>query len=118
VLTKSIPMVDGFSVMLNAGQNYSDTRTMAFDFIKVHFDEIMKGNPNIFGNDLGSFLPQAGASFCDARSRYDLQAFFGPRVGKYVGAPRTLAQVVEGIDLCIARKAAQEASVRAFLEKY
>jgi hypothetical protein len=39
-------------------------------------------------------------------------------VDKYSGAPRNFAQALEGIDLCIAQKTAQEASVRAFLEKY
>jgi hypothetical protein len=39
-------------------------------------------------------------------------------VDKYQGAPRNLAQVLEGIDLCVARKAAQAPSVASFLEKY
>jgi hypothetical protein len=43
---------------------------------------------------------------------------FQPRVKDFVGAPRTLDQTIEGIDLCIANKAAQAASVAAFLRKY
>jgi hypothetical protein len=46
------------------------------------------------------------------------KAFFTPLVDKYAGAPRNFAQALEGIDLCIAQKTAQEGSVRAFLEKY
>jgi hypothetical protein len=39
-------------------------------------------------------------------------------VSQFAGAPRTLAQTLEGIDLCVARKAAHEASVKEFLGKY
>jgi hypothetical protein len=39
-------------------------------------------------------------------------------VDKYAGAPRNLAQVLEGINLCVARKAAQGPAVASFLEKY
>ena len=117
VLQKKIPLVDGFS-LLAAGQEFEDTRTLSFEFVKQHFDEITAGHPSIFGNDVGSFLPFAGAAFCDAQSRERYRAFFAPLVDKYSGAPRNFAQALEGIDLCIARKAAQESSVRAFLEKW
>lgn len=118
VLKKEIPLVDGFGLLLGAGGSFADTRGLAFEFIKRHFDDITAGHPSIFGNDLGSFLPFSGGSFCDAASRDELKAFFGPRVDQYPGAPRNLAQVLEGIDLCIAGKVAQEPSVRAFLERY
>ena len=59
-----------------------------------------------------------GQSFCDPESRADLQAFFGPLVDKYTGAPRQLALVLEGVDLCIANKTAQQPSLTAFLQKY
>jgi alanyl aminopeptidase len=118
VLSKAIALADGFSLLISAGQSYPDTRKLPFQFIKAHFDEIMKDHPSIFGNDMGSFLPFAGGSFCDSASRGELQAFFSPKVDQYAGAPRNLAQTLEGIDLCIARKTAQQDSVKAFLEKY
>jgi alanyl aminopeptidase len=118
VLTKKVALTDGFLLLLAPGQGYSETRRMPFDFLKAHFDEIMKDKPSIFGFDLGSFLPRVGQSFCDTGSRQELQQFFGPLVDKYTGAPRRLAQVLEGVDLCIASKKAQEPSVTAFLEKY
>jgi alanyl aminopeptidase len=118
VLSKTIPLIDGFALLLSSGQGYPDTRKMPFQFIKEHFDEIMKDHPSVFGNDVGSFLPYSGGSFCDAESRRELQSFFGPKVDQYAGAPRNLAQTLEGIDLCIARKTAQQDSVKVFLEKY
>jgi cytosol alanyl aminopeptidase len=117
VLKKKIPLVDGIT-LLTAGINFADTKTMPFDFVKQHFDEIMAGHPSIFGNDLGSMLPFVGGPFCDAQLRDQYRAFFAPLVDKYAGAPRDFAQVLESIDLCIAQKSAQEPSVKAFLEKY
>jgi alanyl aminopeptidase len=104
--------------LLLAGQKSPATRQMGFQFLKTHFDQIMRDRPTIFGFDLGSFLPRVGQSFCDEKSRDELKAFFGPIVDKYPGAQRNLAQVVEAIDLCIAKKAAQTADVAAFLRKY
>jgi alanyl aminopeptidase len=118
VLSQALPLMDGFPLLLGAGQGFPDTRKLPFEFLKAHFDQLMSGHPSIFGNDFGSFLPSVGQSFCDAESRNELQAYFGPRAAQYAGAPRALAQVLEGIDLCAARKAAQEPCVRAFLAGY
>ena len=117
VLQKKVPLVDGVT-LLTAGMGYPDTKTMPFEFLKQHFDQIMAGHPSIFGNDLGSILPFVGGPFCDAQQRDQYRAFFAPLVDKYSGAPRDFAQILESIDLCIAEKAAQEPSVAAFLEKY
>jgi alanyl aminopeptidase len=116
-LSGNIALVDGFRLYF-AGQEYAETQKLAFQFIKAHFDQIVSGRPSVFGNDLGAILPQAGATFCDAQSKKELQDFFAPLVSQFAGAPRTLAQTLEGIDLCIAGKAALEASVKEFLAKY
>jgi alanyl aminopeptidase len=117
VLSGNISLVEGFSLYF-AGEEYAETRKLAFQFIRAHFDQIVSGRPSVFGNDLGAFLPQSGAAFCDAQSRKELQDFFTPLASQFAGAPRTLAQTLEGIDLCIAGKAAREGSVREFLAKY
>jgi len=117
VLSGRIALVDGFRLYL-AGQDYAETRKLAFQFIRTHFDQIVRGRPSVFGNDLGAYLPQSGGAFCDPQSRQELQDFFAPLVSQFAGAPRTLAQTLEQIDLCIAGKAAREASVKEFLGKY
>jgi alanyl aminopeptidase len=116
VLDRKIAFADSFPLLFS-GEDFAETRKLSFEFIKAHFDQIVSGHPSIFGNDLGGYLPQSGASFCDAQSKDELRAFFEPRVAQFVGAPRTLTQVLESVDLCIARKTAQEPSVKAFLEK-
>jgi len=117
VLKKKIPLVDGFPLLFAGGAS-PQTQGLSFAFVKQHFDELTAGHPNIFGNDVGSILVFSGGPFCDAKSRDEYKAFFAPIVDKYSGAPRNFAQMLEGIDLCIAQKAAQEPSVKAFLEKY
>jgi alanyl aminopeptidase len=118
VLSGAIPLLDGNSLLVSAGQGWPATRHMAFEFIKAHFDQIMRDRPSIFGFDLGALLPRSGQLSCDEKSKQELQAFFGPIVERYTGAPRNLAQVVEAIDLCIAKKAEQSAGVAEFLRKY
>ena len=117
VLSRRVTLTEGFPLLF-AGQNTPSTNKMAFDFVKAHFDEIMKDHPSIFGFDFGSRLPGVGSGLCDSASRSEFQAFFEPKVSSYTGAPRALAQVVEGIDLCIASKMAQQPSVTEFLKRY
>lgn len=74
--------------------------------------------PSGGGFDFGADLPLVGDTFCDAKSKAELKEFFEPRVGKFVGAPRALDQVLEEIDLCIARKEAKQPDVIAFLKNY
>ena len=117
LLSKKVALADGFPLLFG-GQESIETQKMPFEFVKAHFDDIMKDHPSIFGFDFGSLLPRVGAGLCDAASRSELQTFFGPIASKYTGAPRTLAQVLEGVDLCIANKAALQSGVTEFLKRY
>jgi alanyl aminopeptidase len=117
LVSGEIPFIQG-AFLLFAGQSQAPTRKIAFDFLKAHYDEILAKRPSGGGFDFASALPNVGANYCDPESRSELEAFFQPRVDKFTGAPRTLRQILERIDLCIAGKAAQSPSVAAFLEKY
>lgn len=119
VVAGEIPMVQGGGyLLLGAGQGAADTRQMPFNFLKAHYDEILKERPTGGGADFGGMLPRVGQSYCNAESRDALKDFFEPRVDKLTGAPRTLSQVLESIDVCIAQKQAEQPSVKAFLKKY
>ncbi|WP_154222448.1 M1 family metallopeptidase [Marinicella rhabdoformis] len=50
-------------------------------------------------------LPAVGSGFCEAKKRDELKAFFEPIVESLSGGPRYLAQTIESIDQCIAKKA-------------
>ena len=58
-----------------------------------------------------------GTAFCDAEHRKDVATFFTRRISRTDAGPRVLSQVLEGMDLCIAQKEAQSASIDAFLTK-
>lgn len=117
VVSGDIPFMEGMTLLL-AGQLQPKTRKMPFDFMKAHFDEISAKRPTGGGFDAGAYFPYVGISFCDAQSRDELRSFFESKVDRFTGAPRMLQQVLEGIDVCIANKAAQEPSVVAFLKHY
>jgi alanyl aminopeptidase len=63
-------------------------------------------------------MPFVADSFCDAHHRHDAEAFFEGRSTKYKGGPQTLAETLEGIDVCIAYKKAQQPSLTEFLQRY
>jgi alanyl aminopeptidase len=117
VLAGHVPFMEGL-FLLFAGQGQESTRNLAFDFMKIHFEEISKKRPTGGGFDAGALFPQAGISFCDARSRDQLKNFFEPKANQFTGAPRALANVLERIDVCIAEKAEQQQSIASFLQRY
>jgi len=90
------------------------TRDFAYDFVKQNWDALIAKLPT----DTGAFVPYVAGGYCDAAHRQDVADFFRGRSTKYTGGPRILTQVLEGIDLCIAYKNAQEGSVAEFLRTY
>ncbi|HTY63841.1 MAG TPA: M1 family metallopeptidase [Acidobacteriota bacterium] len=116
--SQEISLLEAVTLISGLGQDDPETQALPFAFLRAHYDEIMKGNPNIFGTDLLDLLPGLGNSFCDAKSRDELQSYFEPRLKGHSAGQRTLAQVIEGIDQCIAITTAQKESIAGFLKKY
>jgi alanyl aminopeptidase len=117
VVGGDVPFLEGAGLLFS-GQGQAATRKLPLEFLKAHWDEVVAKMPTGGGFDYGSILPRVGAQYCDEASRNELNAWFAPKVDKFTGAPRALAQELEGIDLCIAKKAAEGPSVAAFLAKY
>jgi len=117
VLAGEVSFLEG-GWLLFAGQEYEETRHLAFANVQAHLDEILAKRPKGADFDFAADLPYVGRRFCDGRSRDELYKFFASRSPTFVGGPRILAQVLEGIDLCIARKQAQGESITAFLANY
>lgn len=115
VLDGQIPFIEGLQLLF-AGQQSADTRKAAFDFMKKNFDALAARRPTGGGADAGARFVQVGRSFCDPESESELKDFFEPHVDQFVGAPRLLAQTLEGIRACIANKQKQEPSVEEFLK--
>ncbi len=117
-LTGEFDAREGFAALLFGPEAYPETRRLPFEFVKKNIDAILSKLPREVGGDFAAELPGSGNSFCDASSRAELADFFGGRVKDYTGGPRQLAQTLEGIDLCIARKQAVGPGIAAFLKQY
>ncbi len=87
-------------------------RDLAYAFIKQHHDALIAKLPRDY-----SFARVAGA-FCDAAHKADAEAFFKDKIAKSAGGPRSFAQTLERVDLCIARKQAFAPGIQKFLAKY
>jgi len=113
VLTDEFDSRESLNILFGVSQS-PRTRDLAYDFVKQNWDALIAKFPT----DTGSFLPFVAGGYCDQQHRQDAKSFFDGRSTKYTGGPRNLAQMLEGIDLCIAYKQAQGPSVTEFLQKY
>jgi cytosol alanyl aminopeptidase len=112
VLSETFDPRESLSLIYGAASDRR-TRQSAYEFVKQHNDEIVARLPREFGLQLAGI----GGGFCDAEHRADLEAFFKERAERAPGGPRTLAQTLERMDLCIAMHKAHQASVTNFLKK-
>lgn len=109
---------EGFGPLLFGPGQWPENRRLPFEFVKQNLDGILAKLPREVGADFAAELPFVGGGFCDAPARSELEAFFKDKVGSYTGGPRNFAQVLEGIDLCIARRAAIQDAIADFLRNY
>jgi alanyl aminopeptidase len=113
VLTSEFDNRESLAILIGVSQSLK-TRDLAYDFVKQNWDALVAKLPT----DTGSFLPFVAGSYCDTGHRQDVEAFFKDRSTQYTGGPRILAQVLEGIDLCVAYQKTQQPSVTDFLQQY
>jgi cytosol alanyl aminopeptidase len=118
LLSKDFDLRESFYPLLFGPLAYAETRDVPFTFVKQHLDSLLKRLPREVGEDYAATLPTVGANFCDTKRRDELDSFFRDRVKDYTGGPRSLAQTLEGIDLCISARQALAPELMAFLNKY
>jgi alanyl aminopeptidase len=87
-----------------------ETREAAWGWLKDHHDALVALIPE----NHASHLPFTAAAFCDSAHMEEARAFFGARAAKIKGAPRNLANALEALSLCIARRQAHQTSAEAF----
>jgi alanyl aminopeptidase len=104
--------------LLFAPLRNAETRAIPFEYVKTHYDEISAKMSGGMGMDFRAFLPYVGAGFCSLEKRAEVEAFFKERVAGITGAPRNLAQALEQIGQCAARRVAQQEPVIEFLKRY
>jgi alanyl aminopeptidase len=66
---------------------------------------------------MAGMLVYPGTGQCEAALRDDVEAFFQERTRKLPGGPRSYAQAIEDMDLCIAQKQALAPGIAAFLTR-
>jgi len=85
-------------------------RSATFDWYKAN-EPAFTGRISSFAH---RFLPRLAAGFCTLEERDDVQAFFTPLAQTLQGVERSLAEVLEGIELCAALREARGADVDAY----
>jgi alanyl aminopeptidase len=113
VLTDEFDNNESMGILFKA-RTFSESRDLAYDFVKQNWDPLIARLPT----DSGAVLPFVASRYCDNQHRADAEEFFKDRVPKYAGGTRNLAQVLEIVSLCAANKDANEASVVEFLSRY
>ena len=101
VLTDELDPRDATALLWQQDERMGDE---VFKFVKLNFDALLAKLPSGVKGD----LPSIGDGFCDAGHHKEIQDFFGPQLGKLVGAPRTLAQTLERITLCNGLRSSQD----------
>ena len=92
-----------------------ETRRAAFDFLKANHDALVARLPKGMMSP-AAYFPMIGAFLCTTDERREVEQFFTPRLAGLEASPRVLAQSLERIDQCVARREAQQSSVDAFLD--
>jgi cytosol alanyl aminopeptidase len=95
-----------------------ETENVAWPFLVANYDKILSRLPSRLGNHAGADLPFVGGSFCDEKGYAEVQKFFQDKVKSMPGAEHSLDQVLEKIQVCGPRRAAQRAGVAKFLANY
>ncbi len=112
-LTDEFRMIE-MSGFLWGGLSRAKTRVKTFEFLKKHFDSLLARMPRWSSANLAYM---AGV-FCSTEEARQAEAFFKPRVDRIAGGPRALAQSLERVRLCAARRDLDRANVAEFLKKY
>ena len=96
-----------------AGLSTPKLRAATFAWVKQHFDDVSAKLPK----EYRPFMAFVAAPVCDDKLKPEVEAFLKPKIEPLDGGPRILAQALEELSLCAARKAAQTPGVVAFLKK-
>lgn len=77
----------------------SETRDATWLWFQQNIERILARMPE----DSWGRMTFVGSAFCDTGKQAEVQAYFAERVDSLTGGPRSLAQTLEGIDLCMAK---------------
>ncbi len=110
LLDPRVDLKDAIRLLVRVAEHPA-VQPVAEAFLREHFDELA---PRIPDSILARLVLTLTAS-CDAGKRADAAAWATAHLAPAAGGPRTVAQALERMDLCIARKAAQGPELDAWL---
>jgi cytosol alanyl aminopeptidase len=87
-------------------------RAQSYLYVKNNFDAIAAKMPAMYR----SFLAFTFVALCDDSRIEEVRSTFGPRIEKFEGGPRSMAQALEQLSLCSVARKAQLPGVAAFLK--
>jgi cytosol alanyl aminopeptidase len=85
------------------------TRDAAWAWFQRNYDALVQRLPEEFGRDR---VPDLFSGYCALDKAEEIRAFFEPRKAKVPGMERAVAQLLESIRLCAAKKAAHQEGLR------
>ena len=112
ILSEEFDPRETYSSLFEQGAHPA-TRAVAWDFIKAHYDALVKRLPR----DSTSPFPMVPATFCDEEHEAEVRDFFKDRAPKVANGERRLSNALESMKVCVAQRKLGEAGVAAFLEK-
>lgn len=89
---------------------------LPLEFVEANYEAVVAVLPTGVGGDYAAYLPQTAGFACSAEEAREVQEFFGPKMAKVNGGARNLAQLLESIKLCEARKKIQQPELVQFFE--
>ena len=98
--------------------NHWKTRDLPFAWVKENYSALSARLPRAVDSDMSSILPFTASAVCDVKAAAEAESFFKDKMATAVGGPRNLAQALEGIRLCAAKRQAQQAGLAEFLKAY
>ncbi|HEV7557541.1 MAG TPA: ERAP1-like C-terminal domain-containing protein, partial [Kofleriaceae bacterium] len=98
--------------LLQQGFQNRTSRPIAYEFVKTHFDDIVAKLPVQFRPYMAFII----VSMCDDAKKPEFESFFKPRIEKFDGGPRAMAQAEEQLHVCSAGRKAEAPGVEAFLK--
>ncbi len=102
-------------LMLFAGTTDAN-RTVAREFFREHADKIIERSPKDGNNAPIAVYAYVFTMACSAALRDEIATYVTATFSKAVGGERVVAQSIEGMDQCIARKKLLETEMRTWLK--
>jgi alanyl aminopeptidase len=116
-LNKTFDIRESFGLLFEP-MNSRETSQMPFEFVRANLDQILQILPREVGGDFAAGLVEVGNAFCSPEGAEEVDRYFKDKVKDWTGGDRRLANTLEQIRLCSARKAALLPSYSEGLSNY